>query len=445
MLYMRPLASASSTGRIACFRLCRSSARFLPIRLSSTSSDSSIPAVIGTAPQMQRHLLVHTPQSADSWPSHLDSASSLYRQLGNLWSTNPDLQHIGFNFTDAGAGKAQPWDKNRTKFEKPDEAGEPEVYSATLYPDFLPIEALSTSSLPSLQKTLASLPPVSAPPSPSSSSNPPRTHIFICTHTSRDCRCGDLGEPLYQALVKEAERRKVGGELNGKLSEGGVRIARVAHVGGHKWAGNALVYKDGGAGDWYGLLRASDAPQLLDYALSASPSPWYARWRGRLGMSSEAVQAEYLAQSGSAEAKGRKEERRNELGEVVELRFVTYEGEERVVKGYEGETLMETGLRHDLPSILAICGGHCECATCHVHLPPLRPSPPSSSIAPSSSRQPTPVPQDAPIPEMTDEEDEQLEFAIGADDASRLACQIPVTRELGEWCAKGGRIKLPRY
>lgn len=56
----------------------------------------------------------------------------------------------------------------------------------------------------------------------------------------------------------------------------------------------------------------------------------------------------------------------------------------------------EVAKRHSLPSILATCGGHCECATCHVHLA-----------------------EDAPQPEMRDEEDEQLEFAIGADDDSR--------------------------
>lgn len=49
------------------------------------------------------------------------------------------------------------------------------------------------------------------------------------------------------------------------------------------------------------------------------------------------------------------------------------------------------------------------------------------------------------MPELDDTEDEQLEYALGATDDSRLACQIPVTKELGEWIAGGGRIQLPRY
>ncbi|BGP16906.1 hypothetical protein JCM10213v2_004914 [Rhodosporidiobolus nylandii] len=393
---------------------------------------------------MPRHLLIHTPHPSSTWPSHLESTSRLYREVGKQWAKDDKLSKIGFNMTDGGQGTVeQEWDPSRPKFEEPPEGGAEEVYSATLYPDFLSIPRISLSTLPSLSSQLSSL---SAPPSPSPSatSPPPRTHIFICTHGTRDCRCSDLGEPLYQALLKEIERRKVGGELKGHLEDGGVRIARTAHVGGHKWAGNALVYREGAGCDWYGLLRATDAPALLDAILSPSSAPLYSRWRGRLGMSSEEVKDAYSAAQGGGVKRGKKEERRNELGDPVEVVFATFEGEERRVKGYEGETLMETARRHDLPSILATCGGHCECATCHVHIPPLLASPSSSAVA-ASGRQPTPVPQDAPLPEMTDEEDEQLEFAIGADDDSRLACQIPVTRGLGEWCARGGRVKLPRY
>ncbi|GAA6002923.1 hypothetical protein JCM10207_001899 [Rhodosporidiobolus poonsookiae] len=410
---------------------------------------STIPPVVGTGGDSQRQLLLHTPHPYSEWPSHLNSVSPLYAELGR----RPQLGKLAFNFTDAGSGPVeQEWDPKRPKFEKPPETGEEEVYSATLYPDFVHIPALSISSLPAFESLYASLPPIpssgAALSSDTTSASPPRVHIFVCTHGTRDCRCSDLGEPLYQALVKEVQRRKTGGELKGNLEEGGVRISRVAHVGGHKWAGNAMVYREGSGCDLYGLLRASDAVELLDYATSPSPAPWYSRWRGRLGLSSEQVKDAYFEQANSGKkARGRKEERRNELGDPVELRFVTFEGEEIVVKGYEGESLMETARRHDLPSILATCGGHCECATCHVHLPPLLPAAPSSALTDSAppARKPAAVPVFPPAPEMTDEEDEQLEFAIGADDDSRLACQIPVTKELGEWVAQGGRIKLPRY
>ncbi|TNY21038.1 Sucrase/ferredoxin-like-domain-containing protein [Rhodotorula diobovata] len=410
-------------------------ARASPARSTpSPVTSSAPPAVVGTAPDMQRHLLIHTPHRATSWPSHLDSVSPLYRALAHRWANNPKLADIAFNFTDAGTGQVeQEWDPTRGKFEEPPADAPQEHYSATLYPDFLSLPSISLSSLDALESQLVSLPPAPSfpvsPPSPSpspsstASPTPPRTHIFICTHSSRDCRCGDLGEPLYLALVRELRRRNVveGGEL--RDGEAGVRVARVAHVGGHKWAGNALLYREGVGCDWYGLLRAEDAPHLLSLALSSSPAPWHTRWRGRVGLSPSAVRAAFAERpAGEASAQGKADEPRGELGERVGLVFRTFEGEEVEVAGYEGESVMEVAKRHSLPSILATCGGHCECATCHVHLA-----------------------EDAPQPEMRDEEDEQLEFAIGADDDSRLACQLPVTKELGEWVAQGGRIRLPRY
>ncbi|GAA5987959.1 hypothetical protein JCM10908_007290 [Rhodotorula pacifica] len=388
----------------------------------------SVPAVVGSAPELSRHLLIHTPHPTSTWPSHLHATSPLAKHLHDRWQANPQLAKIGFNFTDGGDMKVtQAWDPSRTKFDEPPADAAVEEYSATVYPDFIDVPSASIAELS--DERLASFsdlspPPVSTPQN--TTSTPSRVHIFICTHRTRDCRCGDIGEPLYDALLGEIKRRKLGGEL--KAGRDGVRIARVAHVGGHKWAGNALVYRSDGVGDWYGLLQPEDAPKLLDYATSPSSLPWFSRWRGRLGLTSDQVKAMYASRP-AAEAEGKLDEPRQALGDSVEVVFRTFEGEERRVSGYEGESVMETARRHELPSILATCGGHCECATCHVLIPPS-----------SASEEDAP-----PFPEMTDEEDEQLEFAIGATDDSRLACQLPVTKELGEWIKQGGRIQLPRY
>ncbi|ETN36615.1 uncharacterized protein HMPREF1541_08893 [Cyphellophora europaea CBS 101466] len=66
----------------------------------------------------------------------------------------------------------------------------------------------------------------------------PITHptILICSHNSRDTRCGVLG-PL---LVSEFKRL-----LPPSLqldAEQGTRVAGISHIGGHKWAGNVIVY-----------------------------------------------------------------------------------------------------------------------------------------------------------------------------------------------------------
>ena len=123
-------------------------------------------------------------------------------------------------------------------------------YQATLYPDFTTVPIpLSLSTVSAFEEYYLALPPPKSLP-PTLSSPKPRAHIYVCTHGARDCRCADIGEPLYQALVKEARRRKLGGEMGDPSTEEGVLIARIVHVGGHVWAGNALVYREDGRSDW---------------------------------------------------------------------------------------------------------------------------------------------------------------------------------------------------
>lgn len=56
-------------------------------------------------------------------------------------------------------------------------------------------------------------------------------HIYVCTHGQRDCRCGDRGHKVYDALVtvvKDARAKDPGGPASR------IRIGEVGHVGGHK-------------------------------------------------------------------------------------------------------------------------------------------------------------------------------------------------------------------
>jgi ferredoxin len=47
---------------------------------------------------------------------------------------------------------------------------------------------------------------------------------------------------------------------------------------------------------------------------------------------------------------------------------------------------------------------------------------------------------------VSEAEEDMLEYALFRTDASRLSCQLRVTKELGEWCKTGsGVIKLPKY
>ncbi|KAI5480173.1 ferredoxin [Pseudohyphozyma bogoriensis] len=402
--------------------------------LHTTARTSKAKELVGSAPFYTRHLVIHTPHPPSTWPSRIESASPLYVGLAERWGRHEELSKVGFAFSDGGKNGGEGFEEG--KFEN-------ESYEAYLYPDYLRIPSISLSNLASIESLILSLPssPPTPPPSATTSSPPKkRATIYVCTHGSRDCRCGDLGEPLVTALESEVEWRKLGGE-------DGVTVKRVSHIGGHVWAGNALVYREDGTCDWYGLLRESDAAQLVFLSQSDSTEPWWPRWRGRLGVSPEKVKEMYdeAIERGSPMTKVGKRDGRKRvpLGDPVELVFNSWDGaEEYVVTGFEGESVMEVARRHDLPSIQATCGGACECATCHVLVKAYTPE---VAEVTGAERRPTPVPTKPVLPPLSDEEEEQLDFAMGRTDDSRLSCQLPVTKELGEWIAQGGAIDLPRF
>lgn len=95
--------------------------------------------------------------------------------------------------------------------------------------------------------------------------------VFVCAHGTRDQRCGDCGPPII-AAVKES------------FGAGGhgiaVEVAGTSHVGGHKYAGNVLIYPEG---DWYGSLKAADIPRLVKAHFGEGKILWEF-WRGRAGL-----------------------------------------------------------------------------------------------------------------------------------------------------------------
>jgi len=52
------------------------------------------------------------------------------------------------------------------------------------------------------------------------------------------------------------------------------------------------------------------------------------------------------------------------------LTIVTRDGAERTVEGRSGWSVMENIRDNGVDELLALCGGCCSCATCHVHVDP---------------------------------------------------------------------------
>ncbi|KTF68684.1 2Fe-2S iron-sulfur cluster-binding protein [Sphingomonas sp. HT-1] len=94
---------------------------------------------------------------------------------------------------------------------------------------------------------------------------------------------------------------------------------------------------------------------------------------------------------------------------MPQLTVVTRDGTERTVTGDAGLSLMEVIRDNGFDELLALCGGCCSCATCHVHVDP--------EFADK-------------LPKMSMDEDDLLDSASDRDATSRLSCQVPFTEAL---------------
>jgi 2Fe-2S ferredoxin len=94
---------------------------------------------------------------------------------------------------------------------------------------------------------------------------------------------------------------------------------------------------------------------------------------------------------------------------VVQLIITTLAGEEHALQAAQDRTLMEVIRERGFNELLALCGGCCSCATCHVYVDP-------SDVA--------------RLPLMSADENGLLDGSNVRRTNSRLSCQIRVTEAL---------------
>jgi len=83
---------------------------------------------------------------------------------------------------------------------------------------------------------------------------------------------------------------------------------------------------------------------------------------------------------------------------------VTREGEESVFEGEAGLSVMEVIRDNGVDELLALCGGCCSCATCHIYI--------DEEFADR-------------LPAMSEDENDLLDSSDHRTAQSRLSCQIP--------------------
>jgi len=94
---------------------------------------------------------------------------------------------------------------------------------------------------------------------------------------------------------------------------------------------------------------------------------------------------------------------------MPQIHVTDRQGHERAVEGQPGTSLMQTITDADFPELLALCGGMCSCATCHVYVD---------------------TEQLDRLPPIGTDEDELLAGSGHRRDNSRLSCQVRVTDAL---------------
>ncbi len=91
------------------------------------------------------------------------------------------------------------------------------------------------------------------------------------------------------------------------------------------------------------------------------------------------------------------------------LNVTLRDGEERTIEGASGLSVMEVLREGGVDEILALCGGCCSCATCHVHVD---------------------AEDFGKLPPIGPDEDDLLDSSSDRDQYSRLSCQIVFGPEL---------------
>ena len=94
---------------------------------------------------------------------------------------------------------------------------------------------------------------------------------------------------------------------------------------------------------------------------------------------------------------------------MAKLNVVTREGQEVVLEGQEGLSVMEIIRDGGIDELLALCGGCCSCATCHVHVDP--------AFADK-------------LPPISEDENDLLDSSDHRNDQSRLSCQLTFNEAL---------------
>jgi (2Fe-2S) ferredoxin len=205
----------------------------------------------GSVKLYRRHVLVCT--GTGEWPSHIDTGGGFLQALSEAMAARQDAMPLPVKVTAC------------------DEPGRGAGHDLLVFPDQVRYLGVRESDFPALIEDHL----VGDRVSERIRHEPlAGRHVFVCTHGARDERCGLAGPPLIEGFRAALEARGLAQE---------VAVRATSHVGGHRYAGNVLIYP---GGDWYGYVTPAHVEVLVDQHILAGEIV-RELWRGRMGLTPE--------------------------------------------------------------------------------------------------------------------------------------------------------------
>lgn len=209
----------------------------LPTRLlfSFAGKEKSEEKLVGTVAPHSCYILLHHHLTPSQLPSRPDSP--LLKALRQRVSTFGALVNFAWREDLAITSR------NASQLSKENGTEAVEEYTATAFSvrgGQLDVPMISESNLDEVAKVLARHTTDESVEGLSVNLNSgDEVHLYVCTHGTRDCRCGETGGATVQALREELLRLR-SQELSSqqkaewRISPEQIKIGEVTHVGGHK-------------------------------------------------------------------------------------------------------------------------------------------------------------------------------------------------------------------
>lgn len=232
--------------------------------------DSLISKMAGSVKAHSLHILIASGSDPNKWPEEVTNVDGSYAQTLDraLKASKSSLSKVRLSLSDAPSLDAHGQLSSEYTPEELDDPQQP--FDLLIFPTQIRVTAVRKDQINEFVEALGKwLQELKATSSSSSSSSAtaasvafplpnvplPGTSFLICSHKLRDKRCGVTGPILVEEIDKTIANSYPSSALPSPI-----HTFKVSHIGGHKYAGNVIVYP---SGIWYGRVLPCHVPHLI--------------------------------------------------------------------------------------------------------------------------------------------------------------------------------------